>query len=461
MDSSILAYFRRDLFACFDRAGDALMNVVDALLTETPARSLAELSLSPFFERRWPSLYEAFQDAKIDRNALQKVFAQYAPLPKEGMRLVMGGDASSILRPQSKTARDRTYVHASNLPEGTKPVRPGWQYSALVLLPEERSSWVYMYDNRRIESTTTASQVLADQLKQAVTHLKRRFLLEVDGSYGSQVFRSATNDIKCDVLARWIGERVSPPRFAKNRVLYHRPPPATGKAGPGHPIWHGAAFKLNDPSTHGTPDQQWEGPDEKDHLVEVRCWHQLHFEKEHTQEVSLYQVIRHGAKDTKRDPKASWFLFWGQSPLQPEEVPVLYARRYHLEHGYRTAKQDLLWETPRLRTPEQFSAWTDIVSMVRNTLFLARDLVEAVRRPWESAHRARTPEQVRRAMGPIIAELGTPARACQPRGYSPGWQPGRARAPAETYKVVWQASETAKSGEKRACAPPSAASATA
>ena len=157
--------------------------------------------------------------------------------------------------------------------------------------------------------------------------------------------------------------------------------------------------------------------------------------------MSLFQVIRHGAQAAKRDPKVSWFLFWGQEAPALEEVPSLYARRYNLEHSYRTAKQDLLWETPRLRTPEQFERWTDVVSVVRNILFLARDLVEAHRQPWERECRARTPEQVRRAMGRIIAQLGTPARVCQPRGYSPGWPLGRSRQPVPTYKVVYKACE--------------------
>ena len=127
MDFSTLADFRRKTYGCFNGAADALKNVADALLSQTTARSLAERSLSPFFERHWSSLYEAFQDAKIDRGALQKLFADFAPAPREGERLVVGGDASSILRTASKPARDRTYVHASNLPEGTKPIRPGCQ----------------------------------------------------------------------------------------------------------------------------------------------------------------------------------------------------------------------------------------------------------------------------------------------------------------------------------------------
>jgi hypothetical protein len=176
MKFDTLSQFRADAYACFSRAADALMNVADALLTETRARSLAELSLSPFFERRWPSLYEAFQDARIDRNALQEVFAKAAPMPPEGERLVVGGDASSILRVQSPSARDRTYVHASNLPEATKPVRPGWQFSELAVLPNEKSSWAFVLDNRRIESTATQGEVMALQLSECVKRLVARFL---------------------------------------------------------------------------------------------------------------------------------------------------------------------------------------------------------------------------------------------------------------------------------------------
>lgn len=66
-----LSGFRCAVYACFQRAADALMNVVDALLTQTTARSLAELSLSPWCERRWPSVYEGLQDAQIDHPALQ------------------------------------------------------------------------------------------------------------------------------------------------------------------------------------------------------------------------------------------------------------------------------------------------------------------------------------------------------------------------------------------------------
>jgi hypothetical protein len=280
---------------------------------------------------------------------------------------------------------------------------------------------------------------MATQLRETLPRFVERFLFLGDGYYGSEVFRTATADLACDVLVR----------FAKNRVLYGDPSPPTGPRGRGHPRWHGAAFKLQHPATYGPPEAQWEGRDQAGQRVEVRCWQNLHFKKARAQKVSLLQVMRHGALDTKRDPKLSWFLFWGLCLPALEEIPLLYGRRYHLEHGYRSAKQDLLWPTPRLRTPEQFERWTDVVSVVRNSLFLARDLVDARRRPWESARRARTPEQVRRAMGPIIAGLGTPAQVCRTRGYSPGWVPGRSRHPAPTYAVVYKSEDGPPKPAKR------------
>src|SRR5579862_1015918 len=389
MNCNILSRFRRAAYACFTRAADALMNVADALLTETRATSLAQLSLSPFFERQWSSVYEAFQDAKIDRTALLDVFAQHAPMPPEDERLVVGGDASSILRVQSPTARDRTYVHASNLPEGKKPVRPGWQYSELAVLPAEKSSWAYVLDNQRIQSSATQGQVMAQQLRQAAKRIARRFLFLGDGYYGSQTFRESSADIACDVLVR----------TGKNRVLYRAPEPVIGQRKRGRPRLHGAAFSFKDPATQGEPDQSFEGCDEAGHRIAVRCWHNLHFRKAPDRPLTAIQVIRHAAQDTKRDPKGSWFLFWGEQMPAPKEIPTLYARRYNLEHAYRTTKQNLLWERPRLRTPEQFSDWTDIVSFVRNELYLARNLVSAQRQPWERSVRDRTPEQVRRGMG--------------------------------------------------------------
>lgn len=422
---SALIDFRRDLYACFLRAGDVLMNTVDALLSHTDAQSLVELSLSPYFTRRWSSLYDAFDNARIDRKALRSLMMRSLPAIPVGQRRVFGVDASSILRPLSVTARDRSYVHASNLPEGSKPVIPGWQFSTLALLPEEPSSWTAPVDSVRIPSHKTQGETANEQLQALAEWFQESDLLLGDGYYASAAFVGAEAGLPCDLLAR----------FARNRVLYREAPPRTGKRGA--PRKDGAAFKCCDPTTQGTPDACWEGEDEHGHKLEVACWHHLHFKKARQVRVSVIRVMRHGAPDTKRDPRVSWFLFAGKRMPSLETIPAMYARRYSLEHGFRFDKQDLLWEQARLRTPEQFQHWTDLVGCVHLQLVLARELA-GTRRPWEGHARPVTPQQVRRAMGAILGKLGTPARVCRVRGKSPGRLTGTMIEKAPRYKVVFK-----------------------
>jgi hypothetical protein len=175
-----LDQFRHDVYSCFQKAQDALFETCDALLTEPTARSLAELSLSPYFTRQWPSLYAALKDGRIGRAELQRVFAQYAPLPSTGQRLLLGVDGTGIARPESPTAQDRTYLYVHNLPKNAAPVTVGWSFSSLVVLPETTSRWTYVLDNQRIPSQTTAAQMAAGQLGEVVPHLPVRALLVAD-----------------------------------------------------------------------------------------------------------------------------------------------------------------------------------------------------------------------------------------------------------------------------------------
>jgi hypothetical protein len=46
---------------------------------------------------------------------------------------------------------------------------------------------------------------------------------------------------------------VSIVRVAENRVFYRQPLAAEGSLSQGHPTWYGAAFRLKDPDTWGTP----------------------------------------------------------------------------------------------------------------------------------------------------------------------------------------------------------------
>src|SRR3982751_2701734 len=72
-----LFQFRQGAYNCLGKAKDALFELSDALLVTPSAPSLAHLSLSPLFRRRWPSVYEAMQDGTPDTQALLHLYASH------------------------------------------------------------------------------------------------------------------------------------------------------------------------------------------------------------------------------------------------------------------------------------------------------------------------------------------------------------------------------------------------
>ena len=179
-----------------------------------------------------------------------------------------------------------------------------------------------------------------------------------------------------------------------------------------------------------------EGQDGKGRPIQICWWKQLHVKTARWLEMTVIQVVRPHAANTERDPRVSWFVWIGDQQADMAQIGLRYPRRFSQEHGYRFEKQALLWDEPRLRTPEQFERWTHIVAIVHNHLVLARDLVAASLRPWETKQRVPTPQQVRRGMHILLPQLGTPARPPQPRGKSPGRAKGAKIRKATRFPVV-------------------------
>jgi DDE superfamily endonuclease len=437
MNLNTLQGFRHEVYSCFERAADALFNTVDALLTETSAHSFPELSLSPFFERRWCSLYEAFEDGQIDQTRLCQVFVRYLLRPVDGERVWLGIDATSIERPQSKTSPDRTVVYKPNLPKSSKPISYGWQFSTVVQLPEQPSSWTAVLAQQRISSEQTSIEVAGAQLRELTPLLRCRPIVASDRWYSWAPFLLATEGLPFDKLLR----------LKRKRLLYRRAPAPTGKRGA--PRKDGERFQCGEPSTYGEASGSWQGTDTNGHPVEITWWQGLHLPKARHLEVTVIRLLRRHATDRPRDPRESWFLWDGEAEAGVPEVVLGYRRRYSHEHGYRFDKQGLLWTEPRLRTPEQFERWSQIVAIVHNHLVLARPRVQGVLRPWETGQREASPQQVRRAMATIVAQLGTPAQPPKPRGKSPGRPKGMLVRPAPRHPVVYKTKPRPKKPRKR------------
>jgi len=240
-------------------------------------------------------------------------------------------------------------------------------------------------------------------------------------------------------------------RVKSNRVFY-RPAPARVPHQIGASRKDGERFQCKDESSHGEPDAIWEGLDAKGARVEVRCWKHLHLHTARSLEISLIQVIRHGASGKARDPKISWFVWKSDEPAPLAEISPTYRLRYSHEHGYRFDKQELLWDRPRMSTPERTERWTQVVACAHNQLVLARPLLEGGYRPWETRRSVPTLAQVRRAMPTLLHELGTPARPPQLRGKAPGRAKGFHPTPRTRHTVIRKTSKKPKKSKKVASA---------
>jgi DDE superfamily endonuclease len=290
---------RKQMYSSFKRRRDALFNLSDALLSESHARSLPELSLSVFFERRWPSVYEALQDGCINVERLREVFVQalLENIPTDEP-IWLGIDSSSMQRLEAASLRDRGMIYVPNMAHATKPVSVGYQFSTVMLLPEQPRSWVGILEQRRIGTAQTAIQVDSEQLRALLPQMAgRRVILLADRWYATASFVQVYHELGAGALIR----------LKRNRKLYRAAPPRKPKQR-GAPCKHGPLFQGTRPETYGPADAEWEGVDEHGKRVVVSCWTGLHFREALDVEVRVIRVLREAARDSKRDPRESWFV---------------------------------------------------------------------------------------------------------------------------------------------------------
>ena len=141
-----------------------IQNVVDDLKRQ--AQSLPELSLSPCFERQWPSVSEALEDGRINVGQLRAIWVKALVEERaESEPIWLGVDTSNVERATARTSADRTIIHLPNLPLADKAISIGWTFSTVVLLPEQASSWTPMLDQARVSSEQTAIGVAIAQLQ--------------------------------------------------------------------------------------------------------------------------------------------------------------------------------------------------------------------------------------------------------------------------------------------------------
>lgn len=415
-----LKEFRQAAYQCLCKAKDATFEMTDAILLTRNAYSLADISQSPVFRRKWSSIYEATQDARPQRNKLMKLYNQ--KIPKQG-QIILGGDHTAWSRPDAPTLRERTYEHHPQGGKGGRPVSPGYGYSTIAWIPEIEGSWALPLRHERITSWENPIDKAVWQLKQVCKELPSRPITLWDIEYRCAPFVKKTADINADKLMR----------LRSNLCLWGEPPQYSGR---GKPRVHGDKFKLNDESTWSEAEQIIEKEDSKLGRVRIRLWTRKHFRLSPHHPMSIILVERLKADGSPRVQKPMWLAFVGDEMPPLNEVWKLYLRRFAVDHWYRFIKQRLHWTLPMLSTPEQCDRWSDLMPLMTWELWLARDIVIDNPLPWQKHETKLTPGRVAQAIPGILVRVSTPAKEPKPRGKSPGWQTGQHRQRRIRYPIV-------------------------
>lgn len=423
-----LARFRTEFYqSVLARRRDALFELLDAALTGDGATSLVRHSLAAVFRRGWASVPDALSDGALDRLALRRLFAVTTPSSLVAGRLLWVIDGTIWPRPEAKTSPERTFGRwtGSGTPEAG--IVGAWEDQWLVGVPEATGSWVLpLAVDRRGPAAGTAT-TLAIRPVQAAQAARDgdapRPLWLLDSQY--DVADLVAADLGVDVLAR----------LARNRRFYRAPGVYQGRGR--RPI-HGPVFRCADPTTHGVPVRTQTDDDPRFGQVTIDVWERLHTQPAPTIELTVLRVTLARLPRREQAPQPLW-LVWHGGAL-PADVRIVwrwYQRRFAVEHAFRFLKHDLGWTTIRPRAPQAADRWSWLLAAALWQLWLARALVVDARLPWErpAPPDALSPGRVRRAIAGRLLALGTPARAPQTRGKSPGRRLGQCPGPAPRYPV--------------------------
>ena len=157
-----LRAFRQAIYITFGCRRDALVEILDALLTAPVIEHPVHLSLAPGFQRTWGSIYDALNAGTMSLPRLEDIAAAQ---PLETSTAWYAVDASVWPRCDAETSSERGYNHHHSRHSKGQPIVAGWNYSWLVQVPERCSSWTAPLRVRRMPPGENVNQVAAEQIR--------------------------------------------------------------------------------------------------------------------------------------------------------------------------------------------------------------------------------------------------------------------------------------------------------
>lgn len=437
-----LKQFRHEVYQNFNncKRTDTLMDLVDAISSNTTARSVVELSLNPHFQRHYTALNKAVVVNALPDRKLAGLACPAIGAPSKRKFHLLAIDVTSAPRPFADTLPDRGFVYQPNTIKGNKPIAIGHQYSFWAWLPEatqpRMGNWVVPLSMQRVarqeNKEIVGAKQLGDLLADQDLPFGEAFCVEVaDSAYSKPAYLSANRKhTNLATIARARG----------TRTFYRQPAPEEQPAEKGHPTWYGKPFRLKEPETWDEPDQAAEttfvSHKKVTYRVEIQAWHNLIMRGKKGSPMrrfpfTLVKIRWYNQKGEALFQKPLWLIVMGDRRMELSLLDIYeaYLQRYDLEHFFRFGKQKLLLDKFQTPDDKHEEHWWRLVALAYLQLWVAKDAASHLPRPWEQylpspVDKQPTPAMVLRDMSRIIRQIGTPAPAPKPRGKSPGRRKG-------------------------------------
>jgi hypothetical protein len=459
--------FRQQLRDCFYRSSDSIIDLLDALAgNSNGSSSVAELSLSPLFQRTYNSIYQAISESfntnKTDKNQpseltkkLQKILllvATLIPAPKERPFYLFAIDTTPLPRPYANTMPERGYIYQPNTVKGNKPINVGHSISIVSNLPEKGVSnsgaWSIPLLSERVTPDSSGTSQGSEQIKallsdKSLPWYDQLCVLAADSTYSQRSFLFEQCKHQNLVVVA---------RVRSNRIFYQSPAPILDNTPKrGCPKKYGSRFSLASSDTWHTPDEtittQHITRKGRQLTVMVQAWHNMlmrgtKHEKMYRHPFTLMRI--NVTDDTNIQVwKPMWLIVIGKQRqrLSPVEVYSCYRQRFDIEHMLRFGKQHLLmtkFQTPEVEHEEN---WIRLVMLAYVQLWAAKDLASYLPRPWErylkpNSDTIMTPSTVQRDFQRIISQIGKPGHSPKPRGNSTGRVKGQTQPKRTKHPVL-------------------------
>jgi hypothetical protein len=456
-----LKQFREEVYQNFTKRADAIMDLLDALSSNSRARSVVELSLEGCFRREHTSVFKAIAAYHPEwmRKSLVQLAASHLPSLAKRSFWLLGVDTTPQPRLYAQTLQDRSYVYQPAAIRSNKPVTIGHCYSEVVLLPEREeqpgSAWVVPLSSQRVSSVEDKELVGAIQVNVLLDDPQLPFHDQLCVEVGD----SSYSKPKYLFVNRPKSKLVTIARVRSTRTFYRRVPASSQHCSQGHPAWYGAAFSLQDPLTWPVPDERVTttitSRRGRGYRVEIEAWHNLLMRGKrkpvaipmHLYPFTLVRIRLYNSKGDLAYLHPLWLLVIGEKrgTLSLLDIHSAYNQRFDIEHFIRFGKQRLLlagFQTPDVQHEE---SWWNLAHLAYLQLWVARSFAKDQPRPWEhslpSAEKGSlSPTRVQRDFARIIRQIGTPALLPKRRGYSPGRRKGTVLAHRPRLSPVFKGS---------------------